>query len=288
MFVYRAPFSHILPFQSGPPSSVDHQEFEPSTAFLTPNHRPEPLPAIQETPLPVLPRIGRNAVPAPSPYEYDASGRATQSHSPVIPGVTVPMPQMTSRGGPGTPVIDSSLPLGFVPQTITGSNGISTPIWQTGTLPSGPGPSIGGAASAQAPRSGPIYGNPLYQDREDEDETYAPFGPGRPGAGSGPGMTPATPLLGPRSGVSIYAPGPAPVVPPMGGSWGYSPGPVIPGPLPHSAPSPEDNEHDDIDSETALNTRINAGIGKRVVMPPGGQDFGRGPGSASGYSNWRR
>lgn len=109
--------------------------------------------------------------------------------------------------------------------------------------------------------------------------------------GNGLGMSPLTSprnLSGPggRTGVSIYAPGPGAPVPPMGG-WGYSPGPIIPGPLPHSAPSPEDDEHDDIDSETALNTRLNAGIGKHIAPPPG-QDFGRGPGGPGGYSNWRR
>lgn len=91
--------------------------------------------------------------------------------------------------------------------------------------------------------------------------------------------------MGPRSGVSIYAP----AAPPMeNSSWGFSSGPVIPGPLPHEAPSPEDDENDDVDSETALNTRINAAIGKRVIPPPVQQEFVRGPGSTSGYPNWRR
>jgi hypothetical protein len=218
---------------------------------------------------------------------------ATQPNSPVIPGVTVPMPRMPPRGVSGTPVIDGPLPPGFVPQTITDSNGVSTPIWSNGTLPSGAGPSVGKPPqlhSGQASRSGPIYGNPLLN--KDEDESYVssssygtvvrPGGTGPTNGGPGiisphVGVVPA----GPRSGVSIYAPAPPPAVPP----WGYSPGAVIPGPLPHTAPSPEEDENDDMDSETALNTRINAGIGKRGTP---GQDFGRGPGSASGYSTWRR
>ena len=94
--------------------------------------------------------------------------------------------------------------------------------------------------------------------------------------------------VGQRPGVSIYAPGPPPIVPPipMGNTWGLSPSGVIPGPLPHAAPHPEEDENDDLDSETALNTRINANIGLRA-MPPG-QDFGRGPGSGPGYPNWPR
>jgi len=94
--------------------------------------------------------------------------------------------------------------------------------------------------------------------------------------------------VGPRSGVSIYAPAPPPIVPPipMGNTWGFSPSAAIPGPLPPSAPHPEEDENDDVDSETALNTRINASIGKRANPP--GQDYGRGPVNAPAYPNWRR
>ena len=51
--------------------------------------------------------------------------------SPVIPSVTIPMPQPPSRGN----VSWGPLPPGFVPQTITDPSGVSTPIWQPGTLP---------------------------------------------------------------------------------------------------------------------------------------------------------
>jgi len=238
----------------------------------------------------------------------------------VIPGITVPMPQPPPRSvalnGPAS-VIEGPLPPGFIPQTITNSNGVSTPIWQPGTLPPGVGPSVAGPPhlphSAHTQRSGPIYGNPLNKDRDDDDEyiPFSPYGPGSfPGGstiptarpnGSGPGMTPVAGSrtlpglgvvpganVGPRPGVSIYAPAPPPIVPPipMGNTWGFSPGGVIPGPLPPSAPHPEEDENDDVDSETALNTRINASIGKRAIPP--GQDFGRAPVNPPGYPNWRR
>jgi hypothetical protein len=307
-------------FQSRSPS-VDHHELEQSRTFLSPNHQPVSLPSAQETPLPILPRSGRGSNSSvPSPFEYDTSGFGTRPNSPampVIPGVTVPMPHPPPRSVPlnGPTVIDGPIPPGFVPQTITDPNGVSTPIWQPRNLPSGAGPGVSGPPhSAQTPRPGPIYGNPLNKDREDEEESYVPFSPYGPGSrpggsatgrpnGSGPGMTPAiTPRnlpppggltgsnVGPRSGVSIYAPGPPPIVPPipMGNTWGYSPGGVIPGPLPQSTPHPEEDENDDVDSETALNTRMNANIGKRARPPS--QDFGRGPGSGPGpgYPNWPR
>ena len=88
--------------------------------------------------------------------------------------------------------------------------------------------------------------------------------------------------VGSRSGASIYGP---PATPTM--SWGLPSGPAAPGPLPPSALNPEedDDEANDLDPQTALNTRMNAVIG-RVGTPSYGQQATDGRGF-NGNNSWR-
>ena len=92
------------PWGSLPPGFIPQTITDPSG--VTPTWQPGTLPPISIEP--------------PSP-----------SSSPVIPGVTIPMPQPPPRRSDPW----GSLPPGFIPQTITEPNGVSTPIWQPGTFP---------------------------------------------------------------------------------------------------------------------------------------------------------
>lgn len=163
------------------------------------------------------------------------------------------------------------LPLGFVPQSITDSRGVSTPIsWPPAGVPLPPVmPSSGPPSSLPK-----IYGNPLNKDRNQED-MYAHPGPvhnfvspvtrSNGAISMTPGMsTRDLPVSGAstlsnggaRSSASIYGP-----------PWGSGPGPLPPSAL---NPEEEDDEEHDLDPQTALNTRMNAGIG-RAGTPSYGQ-----------------
>ena len=102
-------------------------------------------------------------------------------NSPVIPGVTVPMPQpppiVSGRPASTSSVFEGALPSRFVPQTITNTRGVTTPISQAAVtplppvIPSAPGSRAGQHQPRSATLSRPtsIYGNPLYQVTERND-----------------------------------------------------------------------------------------------------------------------
>lgn len=142
---------------------------------------------------------------------------------------------------------DGNLPPGFVPQTLTDAQGVSTPIWQNGSLPSGPGPVYpgGGSAPPRASSSGSgggkVYGNPLHKDRDHDrgasastssfgiapppiiyTPSHSPVIPGAPGGPPsmlhGPGGSSG--YGGPRNG-----PGMTPITSPRDLPQGGPPGP---------------------------------------------------------------
>lgn len=216
----------------------------------------------------------------------------TQPNSPVIPGVTVPMPQppviASGRSGSSSSVFEGLLPPGFVPQTITNSRGVTTPIPQLGEAPVST-PASGSLAgrqnhSVELSRQVLIYGNPLNQDRGRERNDGLPtmtsaYVSNRMGEAMGtptrvPGNGPVmTPVMGTQdlSGSGLppfrnYAPIPgmptyAPPTMTSASAWRYPPGP-----LPPSAPSPEDDEDsaNDCDLQTLHNTMINTTICRPV------------------------
>ncbi|KAF9522007.1 hypothetical protein CPB83DRAFT_151399 [Crepidotus variabilis] len=230
---------------SRPPSTIDQPQLE-SRHHLSPNASPAAELPPQEPVLPIRPRPshapsssgygnggwgagngnsdpwGGSAGNVPSPYDYDTSGYDTTPSSPVIPGITVAMPQSappthqrsTTPGMPGSipvppvPTVPGmeNLPPGFVPQTITDKRGISTPIWSGGVaLPAAAGIGIPTTSSSGGGRNktpGP-YGNPLNksQDNEDEQERTTgsrSFGVAPPPPPSGFGFVPSPSIGGSR------------------------------------------------------------------------------------------
>jgi hypothetical protein len=160
-------FPFFSPLQSHPESVVGSNDSEPNNTyiphnshhsnpeepqFLSPNHRPIPLPQTQtRAESPAIPRF---TTPG------DTSGLPTRPNSPI--GF------IDVNGGGG-------FPPGFIPQSITDARGRSTPI--NGFIPplspiSGGGGGLGFLGMTPAP----IYGNPitLERDKKREEVNAAP------------------------------------------------------------------------------------------------------------------
>ena len=143
--------------------------------FLTPRHTPAPLPQQhhqqQQQQQRYQPRQQTPVLPVRGPgLQYDTNNVPTAPSSPVV--------------------LNGPIPPNFIPQTLTNSRGVSTPISRSAGLP-GMGTHSGMSTPVipgnpppvfptTAPPAGTLYGNPLAKNRDREEQSQQQPPPASP------------------------------------------------------------------------------------------------------------